>query len=231
MPDIITRVQAKAEGLRHYYTGPCILGHVSERLTSDGRCLTCARETNRRRRRAAGVPVRNFHASDEERREARRDSTRRYRANNPEKAREVNRRSDEKRRSTPEGRAKQKETARRSYVKHREAKCKAVRRHYEKHAPSISIRNKARWRETRAPLAKATAYAIDAIYTTPEAREKFALYLTYMASVNTTMRDVCRRSTPVDHFLADFEDYTYPLIKSLSPTIAVDNPKDNHDHD
>jgi 5-methylcytosine-specific restriction endonuclease McrA len=44
-PDqIVTRAEAKAEGLRHYFTGkPCPHGHVVQRQTCDGGCTACAR--------------------------------------------------------------------------------------------------------------------------------------------------------------------------------------------
>lgn len=41
---IITRAEAKAAGLTHYFTGkPCRHGHVDVRFTSIGKCKTCAR--------------------------------------------------------------------------------------------------------------------------------------------------------------------------------------------
>ena len=42
---IITRSEAKAAGLRHYFTGkPCPAGHLSPRFTSIGTCTACGRE-------------------------------------------------------------------------------------------------------------------------------------------------------------------------------------------
>jgi len=42
---IITRKQAKDQGLKHYYTGqPCNRGHIDYRFTSIGKCMACARE-------------------------------------------------------------------------------------------------------------------------------------------------------------------------------------------
>jgi hypothetical protein len=80
-PHIIGRAQAKALGLKRYFTGkPCKRGHVAERFVS-GPCLECSREwraLNReyfRKRRAANP-------------ERARESWRRWRAANLEKARE-----------------------------------------------------------------------------------------------------------------------------------------------
>ncbi len=43
--NIVTREKAKAEGMTKYFTGkPCKFGHLSERYTSNTRCITCARE-------------------------------------------------------------------------------------------------------------------------------------------------------------------------------------------
>lgn len=40
---IITRAEAKAQGLKRYFTGkPCKHGHISHKQTSNGECLECA---------------------------------------------------------------------------------------------------------------------------------------------------------------------------------------------
>lgn len=45
---IITRKQAKEQGLTHYYTGhPCKYNHVSKRRTSSGNCCICERITSK----------------------------------------------------------------------------------------------------------------------------------------------------------------------------------------
>ena len=50
MPEIITRAEAKARGLPRFYTGkPCGHGHVCEHRVSDGKCIECERERDRRR--------------------------------------------------------------------------------------------------------------------------------------------------------------------------------------
>lgn len=42
--EIITRAEAKAQGLRHYYTGePCDAGHTAKRYVSVGKCIDCVR--------------------------------------------------------------------------------------------------------------------------------------------------------------------------------------------
>lgn len=48
---IITRAEARASGLKRYFTGnSCTNGHTSERTTSDGQCTTCCLEKMRSRR-------------------------------------------------------------------------------------------------------------------------------------------------------------------------------------
>jgi hypothetical protein len=43
--DIITRKEAKALGLKHYFSGvPCKRGHVRERCVSNRQCVECERE-------------------------------------------------------------------------------------------------------------------------------------------------------------------------------------------
>lgn len=42
---IITRAEAKAQGLKRYYTGvPCVHGHITERQTTNGTCIPCSRK-------------------------------------------------------------------------------------------------------------------------------------------------------------------------------------------
>ena len=42
---VVTRAQAKAEGLTHYYSGePCHVGHDAERYTSTAQCVKCKQE-------------------------------------------------------------------------------------------------------------------------------------------------------------------------------------------
>lgn len=46
------RSEAKSSGLTRYFTGkPCPRGHVSERMTSNGRCCICIDEDKRNRRK------------------------------------------------------------------------------------------------------------------------------------------------------------------------------------
>jgi len=41
--ELITRKEAKAKGLTHYFTGkPCKYGHIAKRFTSAGKCVDCA---------------------------------------------------------------------------------------------------------------------------------------------------------------------------------------------
>lgn len=48
---IITRAEAKAAGLKRYFTGgPCKNGHISERTTTDGQCAVCCTLKMRARR-------------------------------------------------------------------------------------------------------------------------------------------------------------------------------------
>ena len=48
--NIITRAEARVQGLIRYFTGkPCKRGHLSERHTSTGNCLECFRVTQRDR--------------------------------------------------------------------------------------------------------------------------------------------------------------------------------------
>jgi hypothetical protein len=77
-PDIIGRDEAKALGLKRYFTGkPCKHGHVAERYAG-GPCVECIRE-QRREWRAANL---------EKAREKDRERARKHRAADPERVRE-----------------------------------------------------------------------------------------------------------------------------------------------
>ena len=51
---IITRAEAKEQGLKRYFTGkPCKHGHAVERYLSTGQCVECARERRAKNRKYA----------------------------------------------------------------------------------------------------------------------------------------------------------------------------------
>lgn len=107
MSQIITRQDAKAQGLTRYFTGrPCAHGHVAERLVSNGACIECHRarkqdwyENNKdtsnaaKKAWAARNPERARAARlkfEENNRELIRKLKREWRARNPEKIRAKN---------------------------------------------------------------------------------------------------------------------------------------------
>lgn len=48
--NLLQRSEAKAKGLKYYFTGkPCKHGHVAERTTSNGNCVTCVNITQLQR--------------------------------------------------------------------------------------------------------------------------------------------------------------------------------------
>jgi hypothetical protein len=81
---------AKAAGLKVYYTGkPCVNGHTANRYTSNGLCVTCAVEVNKRsrgKRRTEDPAVRK----------KQQERVARWRANNVDRARELSRKSQAK---------------------------------------------------------------------------------------------------------------------------------------
>jgi hypothetical protein len=59
MPEIISRKEARAQGLKRYFTGkPCHLGHLEERTCVSGRCLACARLLMNERYKRSPEPYR-----------------------------------------------------------------------------------------------------------------------------------------------------------------------------
>src|SRR6516164_6841786 len=78
LPDIIGRDEARALGLKRFFTGkPCKHGHVAERGVSNPGCMECSRG-RRREGRAANL---------EKAKERERESARKHRAADPERAR------------------------------------------------------------------------------------------------------------------------------------------------
>ena len=82
--EIISRKDARAQGLRRYFTGkPCKNGHLDERFVSDATCRTCdvARCRAQKKRRAASDAKRH-----KDNPEPRRERARLWRLANPDKA-------------------------------------------------------------------------------------------------------------------------------------------------
>jgi hypothetical protein len=78
---IVTRKEAKALGLKFYFTGkPCKRGHISKRRTCDGRCVKCDQTTEYK----AADAARNK-AWREKNPEKKKASLQAWRAANPEK--------------------------------------------------------------------------------------------------------------------------------------------------
>lgn len=93
-PTIITRSEAIAQGLVRYYTAaPCKYGHIDERHTSSGTCITCGvlklRKRYHENPEAGRARAKKWFA---ENREKALESSRRYRLENPEKRRAVEKR-------------------------------------------------------------------------------------------------------------------------------------------
>jgi hypothetical protein len=153
-------------------------------------------------------------------RESNREAIQEYQKEYQKEYREINRVAllEKKKERYERNREAVREQQKDYYERNREALLEKHKEYRERNAASLSSRRKGRWRETGKPLAKATAYAIHAVYTTEEQHLKYALYLTYMAGINSDMRSVCRRSTPIDGFLAEFEDQTYTLYAAMNTT-------------
>ena len=80
---IISRAEAKAEGLNRYFTGkPCKRGHVCERTVSDRKCVECRNRHIKKYRKDNPEYFKEYEKI--------------WRESNPEKARERDRRKREK---------------------------------------------------------------------------------------------------------------------------------------
>jgi 5-methylcytosine-specific restriction endonuclease McrA len=166
---IISRAEAKAQGLLRYFTGkPCERGHVAERIISSYKCLECAREDSVAKR-----------AADPEKA---RERDRQWREKSPEKVRAnlARYRDAHRDRRNAESRARRSEPgpqrdarlARRrelrasrrdelnaknkaDYVANPERRREIAKRSYEKHIEKSRARNR-KWREENSD--KVSAY-------------------------------------------------------------------------
>lgn len=106
---IISRDDARAQGLQWFYLKPCLHGHACGRSVANGRCRECSNDYNRKTfstqegRDKASASYRKSVSTKEGR----------------DKRNASNRRSSRKRRSTQEGRDKINSVSRRSKHKHR----------------------------------------------------------------------------------------------------------------
>lgn len=90
-PKVITREEAKARGLKRYFTGvPCPHGHVAERSISNAHCIICRRESARRwetkfpekaREKGRRYRVNNLEKYNKQRREHQREKYKRLTSN------------------------------------------------------------------------------------------------------------------------------------------------------
>ena len=84
--ELISCLDALALGKTRFFTGePCKYGHIDERIVSNGRCIVCSRESDRRRR--AKNPAKNYaqvKAWRQANPEKRAEQSRRYEAKHPE---------------------------------------------------------------------------------------------------------------------------------------------------
>lgn len=93
--EVITKKEARAEGLKRFYTGkPCKHGHIAEQYTANGKCVECERERGRKRRKDPDYRrkenetnrkwKRERYASDPDFRRKKNEASREYARQNPE---------------------------------------------------------------------------------------------------------------------------------------------------
>jgi 5-methylcytosine-specific restriction endonuclease McrA len=94
---IVTRQSAKALGLKRYSPGSaCPQGHIGERYTINGRCCTCSTISVAKAYLADPGRVKRYAAQDPDYKKKRAEGRKRWRAANPEKSREKEKRLREK---------------------------------------------------------------------------------------------------------------------------------------
>tara|TARA_R110002020_G_scaffold475356_1_gene709740 strand:+ start:2837 stop:3448 length:612 start_codon:yes stop_codon:yes gene_type:complete len=97
---IISRKEAKALGLKYYFTGkPCKQGHTSEKQTKKGYCCECARNQSKKyaakNKEKISEGMKAWRSSNKEHisnyNASRKDKLNEWVANNPERVREIRR--------------------------------------------------------------------------------------------------------------------------------------------
>lgn len=87
--NIISKQQAKAQGLKHYFTGkPCKREHVVERLVSSGKCVKCYEEWYATNKESHNEVMRDHYEGNKD---AYKLKARSWELDNPDKAKEVDR--------------------------------------------------------------------------------------------------------------------------------------------
>jgi hypothetical protein len=93
MPEIISRKEARALGLKRYFTGkPCCHGHVDERYVAAGLCAECSRQIVRldyqkHRKKRLAAQIKNYIRTREKRAQYKRE----YHVKHGEKSRAYDR--------------------------------------------------------------------------------------------------------------------------------------------
>lgn len=143
MTEVVTRKQAKALGLKTYFTGkPCINGHVDERYTLSGSCLTCRKEIDKAAWADPEKKAKKLEALSRVSRETLLACAKRLRdkPENKEKRKEYNKKYHEGRSADPAFRAKKVKNAKEWANKNKEKSNlnKSVRRNRKRAAGYVS---------------------------------------------------------------------------------------------
>lgn len=133
---IITRAEAKTLGLKRYFTGkPCRRGHSAERLASNGNCFECLKEGRKEK------DQRHYQKNAEKYKE----NAKKWRAQNPERTRENDRRKWFANHATNLKKCKER------YALHREEDVKRKREDYRNNADAYRLKNRERYKKDPTP--------------------------------------------------------------------------------
>lgn len=137
--EVITRAEAREQGIKRYFTAlPCCRGHVAERLVSDCACVVCAALKQKERRERDPERAREI--------QKRHDAKRREKkaiADKERKLKNAGRIKEQKRAWKAKNADRVREQMRRWVEENREAVKKRKRADYHRHKGSI----RERWRE------------------------------------------------------------------------------------
>jgi 5-methylcytosine-specific restriction endonuclease McrA len=160
IPNIISRAEAKALGLKRFFTGkPCKRGHVAERRVTNRACSVCQAASYRedsRRRRAADPE--KYREKNRKWSAANLDTRRKWRAANREKLRECQRKRNA---ANPE---KQREHDRKWIAANREKNRESQRKWYAKNPDKVRVNSRLRRARKQGAEGRHTAAAVADIF-------------------------------------------------------------------
>lgn len=235
--NIISKEEAKLLGLTRFFTGnACKHGHIDERLTSDNRCISCKRITEKKKRDKNPLAYkersRNSHAKHRaERLKQQKIYSQNRMLENPELVRSMARARMSKWMSVPENRLRVQESQRRRYRENPSKYINKTKEYYKKNPDYVFARKTIERISGRSSLgafsSKLTAENCESIlgYSRADFLEHIeSLWLEGMSWLNRSEWHI-DHIRPISSFIRDgiTDVATINALSNLRPLWAKDN--------